>query len=57
MERANSNEMTIELNDSDLDTSTGGKGGVTYYEMGGNWYIVGHDKHGHATGAVQVTGL
>ena len=57
MDRANSNEKTIELSDNDLNAVTGGKGGVTYYEMGGNWYIVGHDKHGHATGAVQVTGL
>jgi len=55
MERANSNEVTIELNDSDLDACIGGKGGVAYYEMGGHWYIVGHDKHGHSTGAVQVS--
>ena len=45
----------IALADAELDAVTGGKGGVTYYEMNGHWYIVGHDKHGHSTGAVQVS--
>ena len=45
----------IALTDAELDTAAGGKGGVSYYEMNGHWYIVGHDKHGHSTGAVQVS--
>lgn len=44
---------TRALADAQLDTVTGGK--ATYYEMGGHWYIVGHDKHGHSTGAVRIT--
>jgi hypothetical protein len=45
----------IALNDAELEIATGGKGGVSYYEMNGHWYIVGHDKHGKSTGAVQVS--
>ncbi|MGH6641550.1 MAG: hypothetical protein ACRED3_02520 [Bradyrhizobium sp.] len=47
------NTETRALADAELDTVTGGK--ATYYEMGGHWYIVGHDKHGHSTGAVRIT--
>jgi len=43
-----------ELNAIELEAVAGGHGGVTYYQMGGNWYIVGHDKQGHATGAVLI---
>ncbi|ACA15283.1 hypothetical protein M446_0724 [Methylobacterium sp. 4-46] len=40
----------------DLDSLDGVVGGLaTYYEMNGNWYIVGHDKSGKATGVVRVT--
>ena len=46
-------QVQAELSDNDLDAVAGGK--ATYYEMGGNWYIVGHDKHGHSTGAVRIT--
>ena len=49
------NTETCALIDAELDTVMGGKGGVTYYEMNGHWYIVGHDKHGHSTGVVQVS--
>ena len=45
----------IALADAELEIAAGGKGGVSYYEMNGHWYIVGHDKHGHPTGAVQVS--
>jgi hypothetical protein len=45
----------IALADAELEIAAGGKGGVSYYEMNGHWYIVGHDKHGHSTGAVQVS--
>ena len=45
----------IALADAELEIVNGGKGGVSYYEMNGHWYIVGHDKHGHSTGAVQVS--
>jgi hypothetical protein len=38
---------------AELDFIIGGK--AIYYEMNGHWYIVGHDKHGHSTGAVQVS--
>ena len=41
------------LSDDELGSVTGGK--ATYYEMGGHWYIVGHDKHGHSTGVVRIT--
>ena len=44
---------TSALADAGLDCIIGGK--ATYYEMNGHWYIVGHDKHGHSTGAVQVS--
>jgi hypothetical protein len=44
---------TSALTDAELDCVIGGK--ATYYEMNGHWYIVGHDKHGHSTGAVQVS--
>jgi len=44
---------TCALADAELETVTGGK--ATYYEMNGHWYIVGHDKHGHSTGAVRIT--
>ena len=47
------NTETRALSDAELETVTGGK--VAYYEMNGHWYIVGHDKHGHSTGAVQVS--
>ena len=43
---------TSVLADAELDAVTGGK--VAYYEMNGHWYIVGHDKHGHSTGAQLV---
>jgi hypothetical protein len=49
------NTETRALNDAELEIATGGKGGVSYYEMNGHWYIVGHDKHGKSTGAVQVS--
>ncbi|TGD95357.1 hypothetical protein [Methylobacterium nonmethylotrophicum] len=41
-----------ELDMSELDHVSGGK--ATYYQMNGHWYIVGHDKHGHSTGAVRI---
>ena len=28
---------------------------VTYYEMGGHWYIIGHDKYGRKTHFERVT--
>lgn len=40
----------LDLND--LDQVAGGL--AKYYEMGGHWYIVGHDKHGKATGVVRI---
>jgi hypothetical protein len=44
------------LNDAELEAvSAGKKGAVTYYEMNGHWYIVGHNKYGQSTGAVQVS--
>jgi hypothetical protein len=40
----------------DLDALDEAVGGLAkYYEMGGHWYIVGHDKHGKSTGAVRIT--
>ena len=44
---------TSAIADAELDTVTGGK--VTYYEMNGHWYIVGHNKYGQSTGAQKVT--
>lgn len=44
---------TSALADAELDAVTGGK--VTYYEMNGHWYIVGHNKYGQSTGAQKVT--
>jgi hypothetical protein len=41
------------LADAELDTVTGGK--VSYYEMNGHWYIVGHNKYGQSTGVTQVS--
>ncbi|MBA2397562.1 MAG: hypothetical protein H0V72_02495 [Bradyrhizobium sp.] len=50
------NTKTCALNDAELDIVTGGgKGGVTYYEMNGHWYIVGHNKYGQSTGVTQVS--
>ncbi len=46
---------TSALTDDELDLATGGKGGVTYYEMNGHWYIVGHNKYGQSTGTYQVS--
>ena len=43
---------TRALADAELDTATGGL--AKYYQMGGHWYIVGHDKHGKSTGAVRI---
>jgi len=43
---------TRALADAELDTVAGGL--AKYYQMGGVWYIVGHDKHGHSTGAVRI---
>ena len=49
-------QNTEMLNDAELDiVAGGGKGGVTYYEMNGHWYIVGHDKYGKSTGVTQVS--
>jgi hypothetical protein len=45
----------IALADAELETVSGGKGEVSYDEMNGHWYIVGHDKNGHSIGAVQVS--
>ena len=44
---------TSALADAELDSVIGGK--ATYYEMNGHWYIVGHNKYGQSTGAVQVS--
>jgi hypothetical protein len=44
---------TSALADAELDIVIGGK--ATYYEMNGHWYIVGHNKYGQSTGAVQVS--
>jgi len=44
---------TSVLADAELDTVTGGK--VSYYEMNGHWYIVGHNKYGQSTGVTQVS--
>ena len=41
------------LADHELEAVTGGK--ATYYQMGGHWYIVGHNKYGQSTGAVRIT--
>lgn len=41
-----------ELNLEALDAVAGGK--VTYYQMNGNWYVVGHDKHGRSTGVTNM---
>ena len=47
---------TRALTDDELDLAIGGgKGGVTYYEMNGHWYIVGHNKYGQSTGTYQVS--
>ena len=45
----------IALADAELDAVIGSKGGVSYYEMNGHWYIVGHDKYGKSTGVTQVS--
>ncbi len=54
LQKIESNEIR-ELR-TEMDVVTGGKGGVTYLEMGGNWYVVGHDKQGRAT-SIEVLSL
>ena len=50
------NTETRTLADAELDAVMGGgKGGVTYVEMNGNWYIIGHNKYGQSTGTIQVS--
>ncbi|MBR1209034.1 hypothetical protein [Bradyrhizobium sp. JYMT SZCCT0180] len=44
---------TRALADHELEAVTGGK--ATYYQMGGHWYIVGHNKYGQSTGVTRVT--
>ena len=41
MERANSNEKTIELSDNDLNAVAGGRRTFHYVEQNGNTYAVG----------------
>ncbi len=44
------------LNADEVDAVSGGKypGQPTFYEMGGHIYVVYHDKHGKATGTVDL---
>ena len=41
------------LADAELETVTGGK--VTYVEIQGHCYIIGHNKYGQSTGMVRVS--
>jgi hypothetical protein len=58
-----SNNTALELNAirtlsaTELDAVSGAKGGAdTYYEMGGQWYVVHHNQSGRATGCEKVKG-